>query len=110
MLTNYSCLSLNQMGDLLLLPITFYINESSMVNIFYFVEVANILGVQINMEKSKEKVINVHIKYGKIVHYKACAEGLFYTNINYPTMTTNTTNVSLNSYSYISTVKQNSYF
>ena len=77
MLTNGSRLSLNQMGDPLLLPITFYINESSMVNIFYFVEVTNILGVQINMEKSKEKLINVHIKDGKIIHFKACEEGHF---------------------------------
>ena len=53
------------MGYLLLLPTKFHINESSMANILSFTEVANIGGVRIKMYKSKEKVINVHIKDGK---------------------------------------------
>ena len=50
------------MGDLLLFPMKFQINESFMVDILYFVEFANIAGVHINIDTSKEKVINVHIK------------------------------------------------
>ena len=108
MLKNGGHLSLNHMGDLLLLPIKFHINEYSMATIIYFVEVANIAGVNINMETSKEKLINDHIEDGKIIHFKKCAEVLFYTNLNDPIMITNPSNVSLNAYYYTSTVKQNS--
>ena len=44
-------------------------------------------------------------KTKKIIHFKACEEGLLYTNLNDPTMKTNPTNVSLNSYSYLSMKK-----
>ena len=37
----------------------------------------------------------------KIIHFKVCAQGLFYTNLNDPTMITNPTNVSLNAYYYL---------
>ena len=50
-----------------------------MVNILAFAEVSNIAGVHINMDISKEKVINIQIQYGIIIQFKACAEGLFYT-------------------------------
>ena len=93
------------MGDLLLFPMKFYINESSMPNILYFAEASKIAGVHINMETSREKVINVHIEDGKIIHFKACSEGIFYTNLNNPTMITNPNNVSLNAYYYLSTKK-----
>ena len=63
--------------------------------------------MHIKIYTSKGGVINVHIKDSKIFHLKSCSEGLFYTNINDPTMITNTNNFSHNSYSYISTVKQN---
>ena len=58
------------------------------------------------MDTSKEKLIKVHIKDGKIIHFKSCAEGILYTNLNDPTMITNPTNVSLNAYYYLSRVKQ----
>ena len=73
-------------------------------------EAVNIAGVHINMETSKEKVINVHIKDGKTIYFKAFAEGLFYTNINDPTMITYNINVSFNTYSYLSTIEKNSEF
>ena len=94
------------MGDLLILPMTVHINESSMANILYFPEVVNITGVRIKMNTAKEKFINVHIKDGKFIHFKVCSEGLFYINIGYPSMISNTNNVSVDSYSYLSTVKQ----
>ena len=75
-----------------------------MENSLSFAEVANIVGVHINMDTSRKKIINVNIGDGKIIHYKACAEGIFYTSLNDPTMITNNTNVSLNTYSYIFTV------
>ena len=56
------------------------------------------------MDTCKEKVINVHIKDGKIIPFKACAEVIFYTNLNDHTMITNPTNAYLNAYSYLSTV------
>ena len=62
--------------------------------------------VYINIDTSKGKVINVHVEDRKIIHFKSCAEGHLYTNLNYPTMITNTTNVSLNAHSYLSMVKQ----
>ena len=49
----------------------------------------------------------MHIKDGKIICFKKCAEGIFYTNLNEPNMITDTTNVSLNAYYYLSMVKQN---
>ena len=65
MLTNRGHLYSNNMEGLLLLPMKVHINKSSISNTIYFAEVANIAGVHIKMETSKEKVINVHIKYGK---------------------------------------------
>ena len=62
------------------------------------------------MDTSEEKLINVHIEDGKTINFKACAQGLLYTNINDPTMITNTTNVYLNVYYYPSMEKQNSDF
>ena len=40
-------------------------------------------------------------------HFKACVEGLFYKNIDDPSMITITTNVSVKAYSYLSIIKQN---
>ena len=88
----------------------FHINESSMANILSFLEFAKIVGVHINMDTYKEKLINVHIKDGKILYFKSCAERLFYTNIKDPTIITSPNNVYLNAYSYLYTVKQNSDF
>ena len=48
-----------------------------MSNILYFSEVANIVGLYIKMDTSKEKVINVHIKDKTFIHFKACAEVIF---------------------------------
>ena len=53
-----------------------------MRNILSFEEVANITGVNINMDTSKEKVINVHIKDGTFIHLKAYAEDLLHTNLD----------------------------
>ena len=47
---------------------------------------------------------------GKNIHLKAWAEGIFYTNLDYPSIITNTNNAFVNHYSYLSTVKQNSDF
>ena len=106
MLTNIGHLYFNQMGDLLLFPMKVHINESSMAKILYFSEFTNIAGVHIKMETSKEKVINVHTKDRKIIHFKAFTEGLFYTNLNDATMITNPTNVPPNAYYYLSKVKK----
>ena len=108
MLTNGGHPYFNQMADLILLPIKFHINESSMEKILSFAEVPNIPVLHINMDMSKEKLIDLHIEDGKIIHFKACAEGVVYTILNEPTMITNPTNVYLNAYSYLSMVKQNS--
>ena len=62
------------------------------------------------MDMYNVKVINVHIKDGKIIHFKECAEGILYTNLNDPTMIISPTNVYLNAYLCISMVKQNSGF
>ena len=97
MLTNGGHLSFNKMGDLLLLTMKVHINESSMANILYFSDISNIAVLHIKMYMSKGKLINIHIEDGKNIHFKACAEGIFYVNINYPTMITNPTNVSLES-------------
>ena len=89
---------------------TFHMNESSVANILSFVEVAYIAGVHINMDTSKEKVINIHMQYKHIIHFIACAEGLFYTNLDDPSMVTNTINTSVKPYYFLSIVKQNSGF
>ena len=64
------------MGEILLLEMTVHINESSMVNILYFAEFANIVGVHINMDTSKERVNNFCIKDKDIIHIKSYTEGL----------------------------------
>ena len=46
---------------------TLHMNESSVANILSFVEVAYIAGVHINMDTSKEKVINIHMQYKHII-------------------------------------------
>ena len=81
-----------------------------MAKILSFAEFINIAGLHTKMDTSKEKLINVHIEDGNIIHFKERAEGLFYTNRNNPTIITNPTNVYLNDYFYLSTVKQNSGF
>ena len=68
---------------------------------FSFAEVSKIVGVNINMEILKGKLINVHIK-----DKGACDYCLFYTNHNDPTIVTNPTNAFLSAYSYLPTVKQ----
>ena len=98
MSTNGRHVYFNQMGDLLILPMKVHINESSMENILSFLEVANITGVHIKMDTGKEKVINVYIEDGKIIHFKAFTEGLLYTNLIDPTMITNPINIPLNAY------------
>ena len=76
MLKNSGHLSFNQMRYLLLFPMKSPINESSMENILYFSDIANIAGFNINMDTSKEKLINVHIKDSKRIHFKVCVEGI----------------------------------
>ena len=110
MLTSGGHIFFNQMGGLLPLSMKFHTNESSMKNILYFAEVANIAVVHINMDTSKGKAINVHIKDRNIIHFKAFAEGLFYTNHNDPTMITNPNNDFLNAYYYLSMVKNMDFF
>ena len=81
-----------------------------MADILSFAEVTNIAGVHIKINMSKGKVINMHIENRKIINFKAFAEGIFYTNLNDPTMITTPDNFSLNAYSYLYTVKQDSVF
>ena len=81
-----------------------------MANTLYLAKVSNIAGAYTKMNKSKEKLINVHIKDVKTIYFKACADGLFYTNLNDPTMITNPTNVYLNAYYYLSMVKKTEFF
>ena len=66
--------------------------------------------VSILMCASMEKSTNMQIKNGKTIHLKDCVEGIFYTKLNNPTMITNLTNVSLNAYTYLSTLKQKSIY
>ena len=81
-----------------------------MENVPSFAEVSNIAGVYINMDTSKENVINVHIQDGRIIHFKAFVEVLFYTNLYDPSMITNPTNFSGNTYYLLSTGFKNSNF
>ena len=80
-----------------------------MANILSFAEVANIAGVYIKMDTSKEKVINVHIKDVNIIHFKG-VEGIFYKNIDDPSLINNPAIFSVNTYSYLSTTKQKTFF
>ena len=80
-LTNVGQLSFNQMGELLILPMTVHINKLSMAKILSFAEVSNIAVVHIKMDISKKKFINFHIRYRNIIHFKACAEGISATTL-----------------------------
>ena len=66
-------LCFNWMVELQILTIKVHINESSMANILSFAEVANVTGANINIDTFKGKVINVHIKDRKTIHFKSCA-------------------------------------
>ena len=105
MLINRVHLYLNQMGVLLILPITVHMNEYYIVEYPIFSEVSNNARVHINMDTSKEKFTNVLIKERNIIHFKAYAEGLFHKNLDKESMTTNTGNVSVNAYYYLSNIK-----
>ena len=106
MLTNEGHLSYDQMVEIILLPMTVHINEYYMANMLSFIEVANIAGVHINIDTSKEKSINVHIQARRIIHSKARAEVILYTNLDYPSMFTKHINTSVKPYYLISTVKK----
>ena len=72
------------MGKLLFFTMTVHINESSMENISSFIEVSIIVGVHINMDTSKEKVINVHMQERHILHFITCTDGLIYKTLIAP--------------------------
>ena len=85
---------------------TVHINEYSTANIFSLTEVAdNIVGVHINIDNSKEIIINTHMQYRHIFHFIACAECLFYTNLDETSMVTNPINTPNNPHSFLSTMK-----
>ena len=86
MLKNRGHLPYNYIGELLLLPTKFHKNESYMEKTQYFSEASNIARLHINIDTSKEKVINVHIKDRTFIHFKACAEVFFQKNIDDPSM------------------------
>ena len=44
----------------------------------------------------------------QILHFRVCVEGLFYKNLDDSSMVTNPINTSVNPYSFLYTVKQNS--
>ena len=106
MLTNGGHLYFDRMWELVFLPMTVHINESSMANILSFAEVANIAGVHIKMGTLKGKFINLHMQDRQILHFKACAEGMLYTYLDDPNMVTNPINTSVNPYSFLSDMKQ----
>ena len=89
MLTNEGQLSFHKMGELLFLLMIVHINESSVANLLSFAEVANIAGVHIKMDTSKEKVINVHMQDRSILHFIACTESMLLKNLDDPIMVTN---------------------
>ena len=60
-----------------------------MASILSFEDIANIAGVHIKMHTPKFKLVNVHIEDWKMIHFKACDEGILYTNLNDPAMITN---------------------
>ena len=81
MLTNGGHISFNNMRHLILLPMKVHINESSMEKILYFSDVANIAGVHIKTNKSKGKVINVHIKDRKNHSFQSMFRESFQTTL-----------------------------
>ena len=86
------------MGELLFLPMTVHMNESSMANILSFTEVSNIAGVHVKIDTSKGKVINFHMQDRWIIYFRACSEGLFNTKLDDPILVTNPINTSINTY------------
>ena len=62
------------------------------------------------MDTLKEKYNTVHMQDGRIIHFRACVEGMFYTKLDDPIMFTNPVNTSVNTYSFLSTVNKNSDF
>ena len=74
---------------------TFHINKSSVANILSFSEVANIAGVHMKMDISKEKVINIHIQDSRVIHLRTRAEDMFYKIIDDTIMVNNPINTSV---------------
>ena len=77
-----------------------------MVNILSFEEVTDIVVFHINMDASKEKVIKFHMQDRRIIHFRACAEGMFYTNLDDPSMVTYPINTSVNPNFILYTMKK----
>ena len=98
MLTNGGNLYFNQIGEILFFLMSVHIHKYSMANILSLAEVSKLAGVHINMDTSKEKDINVYMYDRRIIHFRACVEGLFYTNLSYPSMVTNPIDTSINPY------------
>ena len=92
MLTNGYHLSFDKIGEIIFLSMTVHINEPSVANILSFAEVSNIEGVHINMDTSNENIINGHMQDMCIIHFRVCAEGLFFTNLDDPSIFTNIIN------------------
>ena len=53
------------------------------------------------MDSSKGKGINIHMQERRIMHLRACSEGLFFTNLGDPSMVNNPINTSINLYYFI---------
>ena len=100
----------NQMGKILLLSMTVHIDESSMEKILYSTEVASISGNAIQYGHFRGKSHQCSHQRRFPPPFKACAEGIFCTNLDDISMITYPTNFSLNTYTYLSTVKQKSNF
>ena len=87
-------------GNFQVLPMVSHFNSGSMANILAIKDVASIPGVHINMDSRKERAIIVEYN-NHIIKFQECCYGLYYYD------TVNKFISHINSYSFLSTAKDN---
>ena len=98
--TNVGSKTFTQIAPFKFLPMEVHLNSDSMANILSIKDLASIPGVHISMDSRKYCAIIVEYQ-NQIIRFQECHDGFYYYDI------TNKFISHINSYSFLSTVKDN---
>ena len=102
--TNGGCIDFTHTCEFQLLPIRCHFNSNSMANILSMKDVINLDGVCVTMDSSVDRAITVQYE-DMMMKFRECSDGLYY----FDTAADDAIN-SLYSYSFLSTVNDNTLF
>ena len=100
-------------ADLKLFPMKVHFNKNSMATILSFKQVADLPGVIITTDTSKERSMIVTLKDGTVFKFKECASGLYYFDTDKSSdevAIVNNTRSNVTEYTMLQTVKGNQEF